>query len=256
MTDHVQISLILPAYNERASIGATLKDIAGYFQSRCMTYEIIVAADGDDGTRELVTEMRRTNPCLVVIGNVERGGKGRGIREAVAIARGQIIGYADADNKVDIREFEKIQPFLTEGYDLVFGSRALSQSVVEQVQPWFRRIGGEAFGVFMQAVVGLPGIHDTQCGFKFFTGDAAHRIFEAQIIDGYMFDVEILSLAREMGLKMKEVPIRWHDDGDSRLNLVVGNLRNARDIFRIRASKNRLKNLPEVAKARAQSIGD
>ena len=233
------VSLILPAYNEAATIAATIREMGRYFQARGLRYEIIVAADGDDGTRELALETARQGEPVRVIGNRERSGKGRGVREAMALARGDIAGYADADNKVPIEEFDKLRPWLRQGYDAVIGSRSMRESQIERRQPLYRQLGGKGFGVFMHAVVGLPGITDTQCGFKFFTRAAAQAIFSRQQIDGYMFDVEILVIARSLGYRIQQVPIRWRDDGDSRLELVRGNLRNVIDIFRIRRQRGR-----------------
>lgn len=230
------ISLILPAFNEVSTIRGTLAETIGYFEARAMRYEIIVSADGDDGTREAARSMAGAHPEIRVIGSPQRLGKGRGIREGVRIAEGAIIGFADADNKVPIEEFDKIRPWLEQGCQVVIGSRALRQSAVERRQPWYRRLGSRGFAVFMQAVVGLPGITDTQCGFKFFTREAARELFSRQRIDGYMYDVEILALAQRLGYRIQQVPIRWRDDADSRLELVAGNLRNIIDIFKIRAS--------------------
>jgi dolichyl-phosphate beta-glucosyltransferase len=229
------ISLILPAYNEAGCIARTIGEAVSYFRSRQLTYEIIVAADGDDGTREIVAELGRTDPSVRAIGERARRGKGRGIRLAVQIATGSIIGFADADNKVPIEEYDKIAPSFAEGFPIAVGSRALARSLIERSQPWYRRIGGKGFGVFMRAVTGLRGISDTQCGFKFFQHDVAKRLFELQKIDGYMYDVEILLLAQYLGYRVREVPVRWRDDGDTRLQLVRGNLRNLRDILRLRA---------------------
>jgi dolichyl-phosphate beta-glucosyltransferase len=244
------ITLILPAFNEAATISATIAKTIAYFDQRGHTYEIIVAADGNDGTREIVAELRESNPAIRVIGHPERLGKGRGIREAVAMSAGKIIGYADADYKVPIEEFDKIEPLLKE-FDVVIGSRAVERSLVERQQPWYRRVGSRGFAVFMHTVVGLPEIGDTQCGFKFFRRSVAQELFRCQKIDRYMFDVEILSLATLFGYRIKEVAIRWRDDGDSRLDLVTGNIRNVIDIFRIRAWRNRY--LREVADSRARS---
>lgn len=205
-----------------------------YFDSRAISYEIIVSADGNDGTREKVRDLAKSNPALRVIGENARRGKGLGIREAVAIARGEIVGFADADNKVPIEEFDQIRPVLESGYEVVIGSRGLSQSRLERRQPLYRHLGGKAFKFVMRNVTGLQGVSDTQCGFKFFPRGIAQNLFALQRVDGYMFDVEILVLARKLGYRIKEVPIRWRDDGDSRLNVVAGNLRNARDILRIR----------------------
>ena len=226
------ISLILPAYNEARVIPVTLGEAVRYFDSRGLRYEIIVAADGTDGTREIVREMASQNPALAAIGNPVRSGKGLGIRNAVAMAKGAIIGYADADNKVPIEEFDKFRPVLAAGADLAIGTRR-SGATIEKAQPLYRRIGSMGFLWFMQTVVGLPGINDTQCGFKFFRHDVAKELFRRQKVDAYMFDVEILAIARRLGYRIEQVPIRWRDDADSRLDLVSGNLRNVRDIFRI-----------------------
>ena len=115
----------------------------------------------------------------------------------------------------------------------MIGSRRLQASRVERPQAWYRRIGSKAFRLALHTVVGLGDIVDTQCGFKFFRRHAALDIFSRQRIDGYMFDVEILYLATEARYLIAQVPVRWRDDGDSRLRLVRGNLRNAVDVLRI-----------------------
>lgn len=251
MPEEIDVSLILPAYNECASIATTIDGAFAYFRNRGIRAEIIVAADGDDGTREVVSQKAVGNPALRVIGHRERAGKGRGIREAMRIARGRIVGYADADNKVPFEEYDKIRGWLADGYQVVTGSRALAQSRIERRQPWYRRVGSKGFYVFVQTVVGLPGIHDSQCGFKFFHRDAALRLFEVQRIDAYMFDVEILAIAYRFGYRIKEVPIRWRDDADSRLQLLSGNIRNVIDIFKIRFYVAQLDRAPAAVVATA-----
>jgi len=228
------ISLILPAYNEAGRIAGTVAEAVAYFESRRKTYEVLVAADGDDGTREIVAALGRQNPAIRAFGAPGRRGKGRGIREAVGMATGAVIGFADADNKVPIEEYDKLAPFLAGDFEIAIGSRAVARAAILRSQPLYRRIGGKGFGVFMRAVTGLRGISDTQCGFKFFQGAVARRLFALQRIDGYMYDVEILLLAQHLGYRVREEPIRWRDDGDSRLELVRGNLRNLRDILRLR----------------------
>jgi dolichyl-phosphate beta-glucosyltransferase len=218
-----------------------------YFDSRGYSYQIVVAADGTDGTRERVAEMAQSNSRIHVTGHPERLGKGRAVREAAAIANGEIVGYADADYKVPIEEFDKVAPLLAQ-YDVVTGSRALNRSLIERKQPLYRRIGSRGFAVFMQTLVGLRGITDSQCGFKFFRRQAALELFRCQKIDGYMFDVELLALALLFGYQVKEIPIRWRDDGDSRLELISGNARNVIDLFRIRLSRSQY--LREIAAAR------
>jgi dolichyl-phosphate beta-glucosyltransferase len=234
MMAHPYLTLVLPAYNEVKRIAQTLCEARNYFARRRYTYEIIVAADGDDGTRELVAAMAKEDPTFRVIGSVTRRGKGYGIRQGVALARGEVIGFVDADNKTPIDGFDKFIPWLQEGYDVVIGSRGLRESRIERWQPWYRRLGSRGFGIFMHTVVGLKDITDTQCGFKFLQRRAALDLFSRQRVDGYMFDVEILYLAEKLGYRIAQVPIRWRDDADSRLMLVRGNIQNVRDIFRIR----------------------
>jgi dolichyl-phosphate beta-glucosyltransferase len=226
------ITLILPAYNEARVIPRTIAEAVAYFGSRKLQYEIIVAADGSDGTREVVHELAMSNPALHACGHEERRGKGRGIREAIALANGRFIGYADADNKVPIDEFDKFRPWLEQGVPVVIGTRR-GGATIERAQPLYRRIGSWGFLWFMQTLVGLPGINDSQCGFKFFQREPAKELFRRQKIDGYMADVEILAIARRLGYTIQQVPIRWRDDADSRLDLIAGNLRNVQDIFRI-----------------------
>ena len=156
------------------------------------------------------------------------------IRNAVERANGQIIGFIDADYKTPIDEIEKILPWFSEGYDLVFGSRAVPGSTIENPQKWYRRLGSWGFGKCMHLLCGLWHVHDTQCGFKFYRAPVAHDLFPRLRVDGYMFDVDLLYLAQRRGYRMREVGIRWRDDGDSRLALVSGNWRNLVDLFRIR----------------------
>jgi dolichyl-phosphate beta-glucosyltransferase len=234
-----RVSVIVPAFNEVATIEQTLGEIGAYFGTKPYDFEIIVAADGDDGTREHVGRMAALEPRLKVIGQRERRGKGFGIRQGVRLATGDVVGFVDADNKTPIQEFDKFESLLAAGCDVVIGSRALRESRVERPQRLYRRVGSRGFGVFMHAVVGLTHIVDTQCGFKFFRREAAVDLFSRQQVDGYMFDVEILDLANRAGYRLEQVPVRWHDDGDSRLQLVRGNLRNVADIVRIYLNRYR-----------------
>jgi dolichyl-phosphate beta-glucosyltransferase len=239
MSEKPYLSLIVPAYNEVRSIGPTVRGMQDYLDAQPYHYEIIVAADGDDGTRERVAEMAQTDARLSVLGSVERSGKGRGIRLGVECARGQVIGFADADNKTPIQELDKLLPWLGKGYEVVIGSRAVSDAQIEVAQPWFRRLGSRAFALAMHLTLGLWHIRDTQCGFKFFRGDVARDLFARQRIDGYMFDVEVLHLAHRSGYRIKEIGVRWRDDGDTRLRLLAGNWRNMIDILRIRFGRSR-----------------
>ena len=230
------LSVVVPAFNEVNSIERTVRAIGAHLQATDRSYEIIVAADGNDGTRELVTAMAEADGRISVIGSAERGGKGRGVRNGIYKATGQYVGFCDADYKTPIEEVDKLLPWLEEGYEVAIGSRRVGDACIEVPQALYRRLGSRAFGVVRNVLVGLGDVRDTQCGFKFFQRGAARAIFGRQRIDGYMFDVEILYLARLLGYRVREVGVRWQDDGDSRSNLATGTWKHARDLLKIRFS--------------------
>ena len=240
MTSGHELSIIIPAYNEAATIAATLAAVRDYLDAQHRSFEVIVCADGNDGTRERARDLAGNDERFTVLGSPDRGGKGKGVRTGVKAATGEIVGFVDADYKTPIEEVEKILPWFDHGFDLVIGSRGMGDSKIERQQKLYRRIGSRVFALGMRTVTGLRDVIDTQCGFKFFTRRAARDIFARQKIDGYMFDVEILRLAQSLGYRIKEVGIRWHDDGDSRLDLVAGNWRNALDILQIGFSRFRV----------------
>ena len=231
---HPLLSIVVPAYNEVQRIRQTLRDMQSYLDANGYDYEIIVSADGTDGTREAVAEMARSDARLSVIGSPERRGKGRGVREGMLRARGLYVGNVDADYKTPIDQIERMMPFLKQGYDVVIGSRRAEGTLIEKQQPLYRRLGSKGFAFVMRGLVGLYGINDTQCGFKFFSRRAAIALFSKQKIDGYMFDVEILRLARLEGMRIREVGVRCADDGDTRYNPIGGTIKNAKELLRIR----------------------
>src|SRR5712691_833013 len=208
-----------------------------YLDRQGYAYEVIVAADGDDATPDIVRETARDWPQLQLSAERGRHGKGHGLRRGFAMASGEIVGFLDGDYKTPIEEMEKLLPWLDHGIDLVVGSRALADSRIEVEAPWFRRVGSRVFAVGLRALIGLHHVRDTQCGFKFFTARAARDIFGNARIDGYMCDIEILWLAQRFGLKVKEVGVVWTDDADSRLELVRGNIRNCVELLHIRFAR-------------------
>src|SRR5262245_28521735 len=228
------LSIVIPAYNEVARIGHTVAAMQKYLDTCPETYELIVSADGNDGTRERARELAARDRRITVIGSERRGGKGRGIRNGVAVADGQVIGFVDADGKTPIEELDKVLPWLRRGYDIVIGSRALAESRIEVPQRLYRRVGAQVFGLWLRLLIGLWGIPDTQCGFKFFRGVVARDLFSRQRVDGYMFDVEVLFLAVQSGYLIRQIGVRWMDDDDSRLDLISGNWQNLLDVLKIR----------------------
>jgi glycosyltransferase involved in cell wall biosynthesis len=225
---------VLPAYNEVRSIAQTLRLTREHLGKQPYSFEVIVAADGDDGTREAARAETTGDSRFIVMGEPGRHGKGRGIRLAIERARGEVVGFADADYKTPIEEIDKLLPWLDRGFDVVIGSRAVDGACIESQAPLVRRLGSKVFALGMHLLIGLWDISDTQCGFKVFRGDVGRALFARQRIDGYMFDVEVLHLAKKSGYRIKEVGVRWRGDEDTRLQLVSGNWHNFLDLLRIR----------------------
>lgn len=240
MSPSPYLSVIVPAYNEARSIRSTLNAMREFLDAQSYEYEVIVAADGDDGTGSIAADVAVSWPNLRVTAEAGRHGKGHGLRRGMQFATGDVIGFLDADYKTPIDEVTRMLPWLEQGFQLVVGSRGVQDSQVQRKQRWYRQIGSRVFGLGMHAIVGLHHIRDTQCGFKFFRRSAAMEIFRRARIDGYMCDVEILWLAERLGYSVREVGILWCDDGDSRLELVRGNMRNFLDLFRIRFGRYEL----------------
>ena len=230
------VSVVLPALNEAGRIGSILDDAGAFFRERGLAYELIVVADGTDATRDIARGRAETEGHIAVLGSAQRRGKGYGIRQGVAQAQGKIIGFADADNKTPFEQLDKFLEQLEAGADIVIGSRKSPESLVERSQPLYRRWGGKAYRAVLRMMIGLGDLDDTQCGFKFFRGAVAKQLFGLSKIDGYMFDAEVLYLARQAGYSIGQVPIRWKDDGDSRLNVVSDIFQDAVDMMRLRFS--------------------
>lgn len=150
-------------------------------------------------------------------------------------AQGKYLLFNDADFSTPIGELDKILPDFSQGYDLVIGSRALQSSSILQKQPWFRQNMGKVFNLLVR-LLGLAKIKDTQCGFKCFTDSAAKDIFKLQKLDGFCFDVEVLNIAKQLGYKIKEVPVVWINRIDSRVGIVKDSLRMFFDLLRIKLS--------------------
>ncbi len=227
------LSIIIPAYNEAERISQALLAMDKQLDTASYSYEIFVVNDGStDNTAEIVRNVAKLVRNLKLIDLRENGGKGSAVRQGMLLSSGQIRLFADADNSTSIDQFEKMMPFFKEGYEVVIGSRAVRGAELDPPESLFRRIAGKGLNLIVQAFL-LPGIWDTQCGFKAFTETAAKKIFGPARIGGWGFDVEILSLAKKMGYRIKEMPVRWVDDNRSHVTFSSG-LQFLRDISIIR----------------------
>jgi len=161
-------------------------------------------------------------------------GKGCAVRTGMLAARGEVRMFADAGLCVPFRDTAAGLAALGRGCDVAIGSRKLADSRVVQPPARYRQWGSRVFGAVVRRIMGLGGLHDTQCGFKFYTARAAEELFGASRIDGFMFDAEILILARRRGLKICEFPVQWRADPDSRYRPLAGSLRNLVELARIK----------------------
>jgi dolichyl-phosphate beta-glucosyltransferase len=207
MSESVYISVVIPAYNESGVISETLNQLTEYFVKKPYSFEFIVVNDcSTDQTGDLLRSLSVGKPFIRLINNNSNMGKGFSVKSGVLAAKGDYILFKDADLSTPLTELEKMLPLLADGYDVTIGSRALAGSKLFVRQHWLRQSMGKTFNVFVKLLV-FNGINDTQCGFKCFKKQAARRIFSAQRISGFCFDVEILYIAKKLGFKIKEMPV-------------------------------------------------
>lgn len=222
------LSVIIPAYNEAERLPLTILDIDRRLSEADYESEIIVVSDGSrDATADIAEKFSHVIKNLRVIGNKENHGKGWVVRQGMLAARGNWRLFTDADNSTSIDQFNRMVPYFSSGggsayggkesFDVVIGSRGVRGAELHPPQKWYRRLLGKLGNAFIQIVV-LWGIKDTQCGFKCFSEEATQKIFPLMKIDRWGFDVEALVLAKKMGYKIKEIPVRWVNDFESRVS--------------------------------------
>jgi len=220
--DNIRLSIVIPAYNEARRIQPTLEATLAFFAGDTAV-EIIVVDDGStDNTVEVVRGYQEKQAQLRLITNADNQGKGGVVRQGLLAARGRRRLFMDADLSTPLSELAKLEQALDQGADVAIGSRALAQSQIEQAQPRLREFAGKVFNWLLQLWL-LPGIQDTQCGFKLFTSQAAEAIFARQQLNSLIFDAEVLFLAQKMGFSIEEVPIVWADDADTRFGFTLKN---------------------------------
>ena len=213
------LSIIIPAYNEAKRISLTLVDIDQKLSAAEYDYEILVVNDGStDTTAAIVQNMAKGIKNVKLIDNDHHKGKGGVVRQGMLLAKGKIRLMADADNSTSINHVSAMLPHFKEGIEIVIASRATAGSTLNPAGPLYRRIAGKAGNLIIQALL-LPGIWDSQCGFKAFTEEAAEKIFSASRISGWGFDAEALALGILYGYRIKEIPVLWRDNESSRVDL-------------------------------------
>lgn len=215
------ISIIIPAYNEEQRLPQTLKTVLAYLETTPWDFAEVVIVD--DGSRDRTVESAHSaNGRVRVLRNPGNRGKGYTVRYGMLEAKGEWALFTDADLSAPIEELDKLwKAAETAGARGAIGSRALNRALIGVHQPFFREAMGRVFNLVARAATGLP-FRDTQCGFKLFEARAARDIFSRQRLERFGFDVEVLFIARRLGYKVIEVPVRWNDVAGTKVRLLQG----------------------------------
>jgi len=228
------LTIVIPAYNEAGRLGASLRQLADWLDRHAPSAQVIVVDDGStDATLTLARTLATADPRLTVAALGRNRGKGAAVRRGVELAEREWILFTDADFSTPIDELPRLAARAEAGADIVIGSRDHAEAQVEQRQPLYRETMGRIFNRLVRGLA-LPGFSDTQCGFKLLRRTAAKRCFARQTIERFAFDVEILFVARQLGLRIDEVGVRWRNDERSTVHPVRDAGRMLLDVARIR----------------------
>lgn len=231
MNSDVELSVIVPAYNEAAIIARTISSVTRYLREHHPAAELIVVDDGSsDATLQILEELREENGLLRVLTCGTNRGKGYAVRLGVANSWGEHVAFFDADLSYPLEALEPGLALLRTGADVVVGSRDATPA--RAAYPVVRRVATRVFNELVEQVLHL-GVPDTQCGFKMFRGEVARRLFAALRLDGFSFDVELLYLARRWGLRVERLPIEMTHGSRSAVRLVRDGARMLRDVVKL-----------------------
>ncbi len=228
---YFDLSIIIPARQEKLRLPKTLRLLEGFLKKFPYSTEIIIVIQGEDETAALVCEAAKSNSKIRLLHDPKGEGKGLAVRQGIVAARGAIVLFMDADLSVPLSCVEVLFKKIYESphLDILIGSRHLPESQILIRQPLLRRLLGRAFNGLLR-VMGLTHFNDTQCGCKFFRREAAKKIIPHATIDGFAFDVELLLLAEQAGLKIEEAPVIWADAGNSRFGIHRDGMKSLQDI--------------------------
>jgi dolichyl-phosphate beta-glucosyltransferase len=231
-SEAIELSVVIPAYNEARRLEATIDTVCGHLRARSWTWEVRVVDDGSrDETAAIAERLAAAEPRLIVQREPHRG-KGGAVKAGLLSARGAFRFICDADLSMPINEVARFLPPVLHGFDVAIGTRE-GLGAQRIGEPSYRHFMGRLFNGVVQRLA-LPGIEDSQCGFKMFTAGAVQSIFPLVTIDGWAFDVEVLTIAREQRLDVVEVPIEWHYRSESQVSMVRDSLGMLRELLRIR----------------------
>jgi len=226
------LSIIIPAHNEETRLPQSLEAILEFVHAQPYQSEIIVVENGSsDRTAQISQDYAARHPEIQALQELVAG-KGLAVRRGMLAAKGDFRFICDADLSMPIEEVNLFLPPQAPPFDVAIASREIP-GAVRYDEPYYRHLIGRAFNLLVQ-VVTLPGLQDTQCGFKCFQADAAEELFPVQTIAGWTFDVEVLFIAKKRGMQVIEIPINWHFDSGSRVSILRDSATMFADLFRIR----------------------
>ena len=229
----LDLSIIIPSYNEELRLPETLDRIAAYLQTYAGAAEVLVVDDGSkDRTAAVAESFRSKIPSLRVVSNGVNRGKGYSVRHGMQEARGRVTLFTDADLSAPIEEAGKLIDALKTN-DVAIGSRAMDRSLISVHESPFREFAGIIFNKIVRIILWLPFV-DTQCGFKAFRRESCGIIFKQQRIERFGFDPELLYLARHHGLRTVEIPVRWGHSPATKINMLRDSIQMFVDVFTIR----------------------
>ncbi|HJT70109.1 MAG TPA: dolichyl-phosphate beta-glucosyltransferase [Terriglobales bacterium] len=227
-------SIVIPAYNESARLGATLERVLAHIATENWDAEIIVVDDGSsDDTVQIVKRFSAMNTAVRLLENPGNHGKGYSVRNGMLNANGEILLFTDADLSAPIEQASKLFAAIDAGADVAVGSRWLDPTLQTHRQSWLRQFYGRSFNLVLQLLLGLK-FKDTQCGFKAFRRNAARALFSMQTIEGWGFDAELLYIACRLNLRVVEVAVVWSHDPGTRIHPLRDGLRMIREVLTVR----------------------
>lgn len=231
------LSIVIPAFNEAGRIEGSLEQLTAFLDTQPWDYDIRVVDDGStDGTADVVTKCASHLPRIVLQRESHRG-KGGAVKAGLLAAAGEFRFMCDADLSMPPAEILRFLPPQQADCDVGIGSRE-GLGARRVGEPWRRHVIGRVLNRAIQSLA-IPGIADTQCGFKMFTAESVAAIFPHVTLDGWAFDVEVLCIARAKGLRIAQIPIEWHHRPESKVSVLRDSWGMLRDVLRVRARVRR-----------------
>jgi dolichyl-phosphate beta-glucosyltransferase len=230
------LSIVIPAHNEANRLPDTLEQLFAFLKKQTFTFEVLIIENGSsDSTLEIAQRFAEQHPELQILQSAK--GKGAAVKHGMLAAKGEYRFMCDADLSMPVEEIAKFIPPTLNNFDIAIASRE-AKGAVRYNEPTYRHLGGRVINFLIQLFI-LPGLNDTQCGFKCFSAKVVDDIFNLQTLNGWSFDIELLYIARRRKYRVREIPIDWVHHPDTKVSAIRDAIRMIQDIFRIHANARR-----------------